>query len=195
MSLELQPQSSSLAAERLMNSLSLIGIGVSLGGFESLAVLVDMARVRSRADWQGLGPVVRLLVRLNNRRTGRPTWTRLRRTAGHQPGRPMTLLSATPPEQRRFERARTLWPGIAVATMAMLSAAFMAENYGGPLLLYAPLIGLDLPGAAGIFLGGTIHDVAQVVGVGAMISQEAVEPAMNQLVSRCCSHGMRFAGC
>lgn len=56
----------------------------------------------------------------------------------------MTLLSAAAPAQRRFERARTLWPGVAVATMAMLSATFMAEHYGGPLLLYALLIGLAL---------------------------------------------------
>ena len=35
-----------------------------------------------------------------------------------------------------------------------------------------PLLGLDAAGA-GVFLGGTIHDVAQVVGAGYMISPEA----------------------
>jgi len=35
-----------------------------------------------------------------------------------------------------------------------------------------PLLGLDAQGA-GLFLGGTIHDVAQVVGAGYMISPEA----------------------
>jgi uncharacterized integral membrane protein (TIGR00698 family) len=35
-----------------------------------------------------------------------------------------------------------------------------------------PLLGFD-DGAAGIFLGGTIHDVAQVVGAGYMISPDA----------------------
>ena len=66
LSFELQPQISSLAAERLVDSLSLFGIGASWGGFESLAILVDMARARSRADWQGRGPVVRLHVGLED---------------------------------------------------------------------------------------------------------------------------------
>ena len=35
-----------------------------------------------------------------------------------------------------------------------------------------PLLGLD-DAAAGVFLGGTIHDVAQVVGAGLMISPDA----------------------
>jgi uncharacterized integral membrane protein (TIGR00698 family) len=38
--------------------------------------------------------------------------------------------------------------------------------------LAVPLLGLS-DAAAGVFLGGTIHDVAQVVGAGYMISPEA----------------------
>jgi len=40
----------------------------------------------------------------------------------------------------------------------------------------ARLLGLDTT-AAGIFFGGTIHDVAQVVGAGAMVSPEAADTA------------------
>jgi uncharacterized integral membrane protein (TIGR00698 family) len=47
------------------------------------------------------------------------------------------------------------------------------------MILYPPLVrALDLPPrTAGIFLGGTIHDVAQVVGAGYMISKEAGDVA------------------
>lgn len=56
----------------------------------------------------------------------------------------MALLSTASPPESRLGRVRTLWPGIAVASMVMLSATFMAEHYGGPLLLYALLLGLAL---------------------------------------------------
>jgi uncharacterized integral membrane protein (TIGR00698 family) len=47
------------------------------------------------------------------------------------------------------------------------------------MILYPPLVGLlGLPdAAAGVFLGGTIHDVAQVVGAGYLISPEAGDVA------------------
>ena len=41
-------------------------------------------------------------------------------------------------------RLRVLWPGAAMAALVMVSATFMAEHYGGPLLLYALLLGLAL---------------------------------------------------
>lgn len=43
-----------------------------------------------------------------------------------------------------LEHLRVLWPGAAVAGLVMLSATFMAEHHGGPLLLYALLMGLAL---------------------------------------------------
>lgn len=56
----------------------------------------------------------------------------------------MAFSSLTAPLERRFLHARDLWPGLAVAVMAMVSATFISEHYGGPLLLYALLIGLAL---------------------------------------------------
>lgn len=56
----------------------------------------------------------------------------------------MAFLTAAPPLERRLDHARALWPGTALASMAMLSATFLAEHYGGPLLLYALLLGLAL---------------------------------------------------
>ncbi len=66
LSFELRPDIAPIAAERLVDGLSLFGIGASWGGYESLAILVDMARARSRADWQGRGQVVRLHVGLED---------------------------------------------------------------------------------------------------------------------------------
>ncbi len=43
-------------------------------------------------------------------------------------------------------------------------------------LMVAHALGLD-PRAAGVFLGGTIHDVAQVVGAGYSMSQETGDVA------------------
>lgn len=66
LSFELRPDIAPIAAERLVDGLSLFGIGASWGGYESLAILVDMARARSRTDWQGRGQVVRLHVGLED---------------------------------------------------------------------------------------------------------------------------------
>lgn len=52
------------AAERFVDSLQLLGIGASWGGFESLAVLADMRRARSVTDWSGHGQVIRLHIGL-----------------------------------------------------------------------------------------------------------------------------------
>ncbi len=66
LSFELQPHITLAAAERLVDGLALFGIGASWGGYESLAILVDMVRARSVADWHGHGPVVRLHVGLED---------------------------------------------------------------------------------------------------------------------------------
>jgi cystathionine beta-lyase len=65
-SFELQADIPLAAAERLVDSLSLFGIGASWGGYESLAVMVDMTKARSVTDWSGRGPIVRLHVGLED---------------------------------------------------------------------------------------------------------------------------------
>ncbi|HSV48261.1 MAG TPA: cystathionine beta-lyase [Ramlibacter sp.] len=65
-SFELQPGFSQQAAERLIDSLALFGIGASWGGYESLVALADMRRARSVADWSGRGQVIRLHVGLED---------------------------------------------------------------------------------------------------------------------------------
>jgi cystathionine beta-lyase len=59
-SFELQPGMTAQAAERLVDSLNLFGIGASWGGYESLVSLTDMSRARSVANWAGRGQVIRL---------------------------------------------------------------------------------------------------------------------------------------
>jgi cysteine-S-conjugate beta-lyase len=49
-----------------LNGLSLFGMGASWGGFESLAIPVDVAGVRSAATWAPGGPAVRFHVGLEN---------------------------------------------------------------------------------------------------------------------------------
>lgn len=63
-SFELQPALDQAAAERLIDSLALFGIGASWGGYESLVTLADMRRARSVSDWSGRGQVIRLHVGL-----------------------------------------------------------------------------------------------------------------------------------
>lgn len=54
------------AAAALVDGLAHFGIGYSWGGFESLALPVDPASVRSAVPWQGEGPVIRLHVGLED---------------------------------------------------------------------------------------------------------------------------------
>lgn len=42
------------------------------------------------------------------------------------------------------DRARGIWPGVAVPVLIGLAGTFVSENYGGPQLLYALLFGLAL---------------------------------------------------
>jgi cystathionine beta-lyase len=51
-------------AARLIERLSLFGIGYSWGGFESLAVPADPKRTATRTDWEG--PIVRLHIGLEH---------------------------------------------------------------------------------------------------------------------------------
>jgi len=72
-------------------------------------------------------------------------------------------ISAVLPKNERSARF-TLLTVVGVTALSTLA-----------MILYpaaVPLLGLDAQGA-GLFLGGTIHDVAQVVGAGYMISPEA----------------------
>jgi uncharacterized integral membrane protein (TIGR00698 family) len=72
-------------------------------------------------------------------------------------------ISAVLPRNERSSRF-TLLTVVGVTALSTLA-----------MILYpaaVPLLGLDAA-AAGLFLGGTIHDVAQVVGAGYMISPEA----------------------
>jgi uncharacterized integral membrane protein (TIGR00698 family) len=76
-------------------------------------------------------------------------------------------LSAALPANEKKERA-TLFTVIgvsALSTLAMILYPMIARS-----------LGLD-PAAAGIFLGGTIHDVAQVVGAGYSMSTETGDTA------------------
>jgi len=51
---------------RLIDALTLFGLGYSWGGFESLAVPVDPQRLRTAAPWRAEGPLVRLHVGLED---------------------------------------------------------------------------------------------------------------------------------
>lgn len=76
-------------------------------------------------------------------------------------------ISAALPASEKKERA-TLFTVIGVSALSTLA-----------MILYptiAQRLGLD-PAAAGIFLGGTIHDVAQVVGAGYSMSTETGDTA------------------
>ena len=76
-------------------------------------------------------------------------------------------LSAAMPAHPRKEQA-TLFTVIGVSTLSTLA-----------MVLYPPITRwLDMsPNASGLFIGGTIHDVAQVVGAGYSISHEAGDAA------------------
>jgi cystathionine beta-lyase len=65
-SFELQGRYKHAAAERMVNALSLFGLGASWGGFESLVTIADMNRARSVADWSVRGIVLRLHIGLES---------------------------------------------------------------------------------------------------------------------------------
>ncbi|WFU18250.1 cystathionine beta-lyase [Bradyrhizobium sp. CB3481] len=66
LSVEFEPGIPAKAVEAAIDRLQLFGIGASWGGFESLALPVDMAAARSVADWSGHGPIMRLHVGLED---------------------------------------------------------------------------------------------------------------------------------
>lgn len=76
-------------------------------------------------------------------------------------------ISAVLPQTRENERF-TLLTVVGVTTLSTLAMVVY------PLIV--KLVGLDAA-AAGVFIGGTIHDVAQVVGAGYLISNEAGDVA------------------
>ncbi|MEO8248491.1 MAG: cystathionine beta-lyase [Burkholderiales bacterium] len=66
LSFELQPHIDVAAAERLVDGLSLFGLGASWGGYESLVTPTDMRRARSATDWSERGQVIRLHIGLED---------------------------------------------------------------------------------------------------------------------------------
>lgn len=76
-------------------------------------------------------------------------------------------ISAVLPQSRENEKF-TLLTVVGVTTLSTLAMIVY------PLIVR--LIGLD-PAAAGVFIGGTIHDVAQVVGAGYLLSNETGDVA------------------
>jgi uncharacterized integral membrane protein (TIGR00698 family) len=71
----------------------------------------------------------------------------------------------------RYDWLAERLPGLLVCLTIGLATTFLSDHYGGPNPLLVKVLGLD-HAAAGVFLGGTIHDVAQVVGAGYIISPE-----------------------
>ncbi len=58
--------STSAAAERLIDGLRLFGLGASWGGYESLVTLANMRNARSVTDWSGRGQIIRLHIGLED---------------------------------------------------------------------------------------------------------------------------------
>ncbi|HSU95896.1 MAG TPA: cystathionine beta-lyase [Gemmatimonadaceae bacterium] len=54
------------SVDTLLNSLALFGMGVSFGGFESLAIPMDPAPLRTATQWDGEGPCLRLHIGLED---------------------------------------------------------------------------------------------------------------------------------
>jgi cystathionine beta-lyase len=54
------------AVDAFLNSLTLFGMGVSFGGFESLAIPLDPAASRTATRWDAEGPYLRLHVGLED---------------------------------------------------------------------------------------------------------------------------------
>ncbi len=89
-----------------------------------------------------------------------------------------TRIGNTNPKMLEAYRGLTAAQGANGALIAMAVAVAVATTLS--MSLYpgmARLLQLD-DVATGIFLGGTIHDVAQVVGAGLMISHGAADPAI-----------------
>jgi len=66
LSFELLPQYPRSAADRLIDSLKLFGLGASWGGFESLVIPADLAATRTLTDWTSRGPVIRIHIGLED---------------------------------------------------------------------------------------------------------------------------------
>ena len=66
LSFELARRFDHAAADRLIDSLQLFGIGASWGGYESLVTRANMKDARSVADWSDRGEVIRLHIGLED---------------------------------------------------------------------------------------------------------------------------------
>ena len=66
LSIEFDASVDASAVDLFVDSLELFGLGHSWGGYESLALPVDVAHARTLSTWQGRGPVVRLHVGLED---------------------------------------------------------------------------------------------------------------------------------
>lgn len=66
LSFELQRGFDQAAAERLIDSLRLFGLGASWGGYESLVTLANLRNARSVTDWSGHGQIIRLHIGLED---------------------------------------------------------------------------------------------------------------------------------
>ena len=54
------------AVAKFLNALQVFAIGVSWGGYESLAIRVDPTRIRTATRWNPGGPLVRLQIGLED---------------------------------------------------------------------------------------------------------------------------------
>jgi cystathionine beta-lyase len=66
LSIEFQPRVGRAQMHAFVDALQLFGLGHSWGGYESLALPVDVGAARSLGGWAGRGPVVRLHVGLED---------------------------------------------------------------------------------------------------------------------------------
>ncbi|PAS98457.1 MAG: cystathionine beta-lyase [Candidatus Dactylopiibacterium carminicum] len=66
LTVEFAPMFDAAAAIRFINALQLFGVGASWGGYESLALPVDMPGARTETDWSGRGGMARLHIGLES---------------------------------------------------------------------------------------------------------------------------------
>ncbi len=146
----------------LRTGVALLGLRITLGDIGALGAAPLLMVVVAVAATLGFGWLLA-------RRLGRPAsegW--LSGGAVGICGASAALAIAAVLPQTKENEKFTLLVVVGVTTLSTVAMIVY------PLLV--PLLGLA-PEAAGIFLGGTIHDVAQVVGAGYLISPEAGDVA------------------
>jgi uncharacterized integral membrane protein (TIGR00698 family) len=146
----------------LRTGVALLGLRITLGDIGALGAAPLLMVVVAVATTLGFGWLLA-------RRLGRPAsegW--LSGGAVGICGASAALAIAAVLPQTKENEKFTLLVVVGVTTLSTVAMIMY------PLLVQ--LLGLA-PGAAGIFLGGTIHDVAQVVGAGYLISPQAGDVA------------------